>query len=54
MKHNKFTVTVFFFDGMTFSRDLIDQTELIKYLDSGVAMEMVRSIQVIHHPHAES
>lgn len=54
MRHNKYTVTIFFFDGATFSRDLIDHHELIQYITHGFAIDQVRSVQIVHHPHAES
>ena len=54
MKHTQFTVTLFFFDGFTTSRDLIDRIELNRYMTEGFAMELVRSVQIIHHPHPES
>jgi hypothetical protein len=52
--HNQFTVTLFFFDGFSTTRDLMDRAELNKYLLEGFAMDHVRSVQIIHHPHPES
>lgn len=52
--HNKFTVTLFFFDGYSTSRDLRDKIELDIYMEKGFNMDLVRSVQVIHHPHPES
>lgn len=54
MKHNKFTVTLFFFDGFSSTRDLIDKFELDRYMTDGFNMDLVRNVQIIHHPHPES
>ena len=52
--YNKFTVSLFFFDGFTSTRDLKDDTELNRYMANGLNWDHVRNVQVIHHPHAES
>lgn len=52
--HNKFTVTLWFFDGFSSTRDLKDEAELEHYMVHGFAWKLVRNVQVVHHPHAES
>lgn len=52
--HNKFTVTIWFFDGFSSTRDLKDEDELNRYIKNGFAWKLVRNVQIIHHPHAES
>lgn len=52
--HNQFTVSLFFFDGYTTTRDLRDVGELERYMAHGFAWKLVRNVQVIHHPHPES
>jgi len=52
--HNKYTVTLWFFDGYSTTRDLRDDSELNRYLTNGFLWRLVRSVQIIHNPHAES
>lgn len=45
----QFTVTTTLQDGFMFSRDLLDQKELTRYISEGVAMHLVGTMQITNN-----
>jgi hypothetical protein len=46
---NQFTVNVTLQDGFSWTRDLLDQKELTRYISEGVAMHLVDTIQITNN-----
>lgn len=47
--HNEYTVTIWFYDGFSSTRDLRNHQELTKYVSEGVAMKYLQSMTIVHN-----
>lgn len=49
MRHNEYTVTIWFYDGFSSTRDLPDHKSLVRYVTEGVAMHLLQSMTIVHN-----
>lgn len=48
-RHNEYTVTIWFYDGFSSTRDLPDHASLVRYVTEGVAMYLLQSMTIVHN-----
>jgi len=54
-RRDEYTVTIWFYDGFSSTRDLPDHASLVRYVSEGVAMYLLKSMTIVHNPpHPES